>query len=146
MPRPEKSKSDLDRRIAELDDQLRELQRTIRTAEKTRTAPPTAPAPRSPWTGPGRAPPAPTPPAPVPPEARPRGPSMPVPVPGPHAQEWRDPDDEKRRFGYYFSSGPMLAHTSRPLRRERRQLRNRVLLLAGLVALFAWIVWRIAAR
>lgn len=144
MPRPEKSKSDLDRRIAELDEQLRELQRTIRVAEKSRSTP-AAPVAKAPWSGPPPSPPAP-PPAVVPPEARSRVPSMPVPAPAPRAQEWRDPDDEKRRFGYYFSSGPMLAHTSRPLRRERRQLRNRVLLLAGLVALFAWIVWRIAAR
>lgn len=144
MPRPEKSKSDLDRRIAELDDQLRELQRTIRVAEKSRSTP-AAPVARAPWSGPGQ-PPSSPPPVAGPPEARPRGPSMKVPMPTPRAQEWRDPDDEKRRFGYYFSSGPMLAHTSRPLRRERRQLRNRVLLLAGLVALFAWIVWRIAAR
>ena len=141
MPRAPKECSDLDRRIAELDGQLEELQRAIRSAERQRAQP--APAPvRTPWTTPDR-PPSLTPGAMPPTVVRPSAP-MPAARPGIPPTERARPDEVKRRFANYLSSGPMMADMTRPLRGQRRKQMARIWLLAAAVLLMAWVVFRLS--
>ncbi len=140
MARPPTHSTDLDRKIADLDGQLQELNRAIREAERRQSQP--APAPvRSPWTTPDRAP-ALTP-GTLPPSVRPAAPPAPS-RPMTSTGERVRPEEVKRRFANYLSSGPMMSDMTRPLRGQRRKQWARVWLLAAAVILMAWVILRMS--
>ncbi|MBP7275137.1 MAG: hypothetical protein KBA51_02920 [Kiritimatiellae bacterium] len=141
MARSQKELSELDRKIADLDGQLEEIQRAIRSAERQR-AQPASPPVRTPWTTPDH-PPSLSPGA-MPPAVARSSPSPAAVQPAVPPMERARPEEVKRRFANYLSSGPMMADMTRPLRGQRRKQMARVWLLAATVLLMAWVVFRLS--
>lgn len=140
MARRTPSKSELDRKIELLEEQLRELNRAIRATERGSPAAAGSVTPaRQPWR-----------PDPAPPPADPARGNMPVPSApdrrpdGVAAFEPRNPEDEKRRFANYFTSGPMMSAGCRPLRTQRRQMRNRAIVMIAVVVLLGTVIYNLA--
>jgi hypothetical protein len=148
MARPIRKPSRLEDRLAELDRELKHVRKSIRAVEKGEAPLPAAPVPPA-----RRA--APAPPAASAPAAAPPPPPddlfslaarrAPPPAAGPGTAAADAPPGgypaqgmERDRFGRYFTSGSLIS--DRPLRQERRVLRNKALFMVFVVGVVAFIV------
>ncbi len=129
----------LDRRLAELERELRDVEKSIRVMERGDPAPavPRAPAP-------ARARRAPPPPRAV---REPGGGDL-FAYARQRGEAGREgagpPRQDKERFASYFTSGNFIR--SRPLRQERRLQRNKALFMLFVVAMVAFVVVSLLRR
>ncbi len=139
MSRRFANSSELEQRLKDLDRQLREVQRNLRMAEKGRL--PAAPQPAAPVLHRASLPQAPAEPAaPAPPADQAyRRPAAPVATMVPAAPGVSDPLEDKRRFANYFS-GNIIA--PRPLKQQRRKMRNRAMFMLAVLILATFLVLR----
>ena len=123
MSRRFANSQELDQRLKDLDRQLRDVQRNLRLAEKGRSLAAPSAATRS---LPARPAPDPAYAPPAAPESAARNPA----AVAPSFASAPNPMEDKRRFANYFS-GSIIA--PRPLKHQRRKLRNRAMFMLAVV-------------
>lgn len=150
MFRKPEPKSELDRKIEELDSQLRHLSKLIQDTSRGKPVklpgePVVIQPVRQPWKASPEQPPAVSPAAaPVRPAASPPSPAAGVNPPTGGDAVYDDPEDQKRRFASYFSSGPMLRSGPLRVRRERRHMMGQILVMLTAIGILGMIVVNLA--